>query len=65
VNTWFGTTAKVREKVDVFFVDLSKRVAEVLQRCRRDLQVLTDPLLLTATPAAVALDHVDSALRSV
>jgi transposase len=37
-NTCFGTAAKVREKVDAFFVDLVERVAEVMQRCRRDLQ---------------------------
>lgn len=48
-NMCFGTAAKVREKVDAFFVGLTKRAAEVVQRCRRELQALADQLLLAAT----------------
>ncbi len=48
-NTCFGMTAKVREKVDAFFVGLAKRAAEVVQHCRRELQGLADQLLLSAS----------------
>jgi transposase len=41
-NTCFGTAAKVREKVDAFFAGLAERSAEVIQRCRRDLQGQAD-----------------------
>lgn len=64
-NTCFGTAAKVREKVDAFFVELAKRATEVVQRCRRELQALADQLLLAATQTSVELNHVDSTLRSV
>jgi transposase len=64
-NTCFGTAAKVREKVDAFFVGLAQRAAEVIQRCRRDLQALADQFLLAATQTAGELNHVDSTLRSV
>ena len=64
-NTCFGTAAKVREKVDAFFIDLVQRVAEVIQRCRRELQARADQLLLAATQTAADLKHVDFTLRSV
>lgn len=40
-NTCLSTTAKVREKVDAFFLWLAARAKEVMQRCRRELQALT------------------------
>lgn len=64
-NTCFGTAAKVREMVDAFFVCLVQRVAEVIQRCRRELQARADQLLLDATQTAVDMNHVDFTLRSV
>ncbi len=64
-NTCFGTAAKVREKVDAFFAGLAKRAAEVMQRCRRELQARADQLLLPATQFAANLNHVDSTLRLV
>jgi len=38
-NTCFGTADKVREKVDAFFAGLAARATEVMQRCRRVLQL--------------------------
>lgn len=64
-NTCFGTAAKVREKVDAFFVGLTKRAAEVVQRCRRELQALADQLLLAASQTSAEINHVDFTLRSV
>lgn len=64
-NICFGTAAKVREKVDAFFVELAQRAAEVMQRCRRELQALADPLLLIASQPFVEMNHVDLTLRSV
>lgn len=64
-NTCFGTAAKVREKVDLFFVELVKRATEVMQRCRRELQALADQLLLAAHQTCDATNHVDLTLRSV
>ncbi len=58
-NTCFGTATKVREKVDAFFVGLAARTAEVMQRCRRELQAQADQLLLIASPVSVEIDHVD------
>lgn len=43
-NTCFGTAEKVREKVDAFFANLVHRIAEVKQRCQRELQALADRL---------------------
>jgi hypothetical protein len=37
-NICFGTAAKVREKEDPLFIELAERAAEVMQRCRRELQ---------------------------
>jgi len=64
-NICFGTAAKVREKVDAFFVELVERAVEVMQRCRRELQALADPLLLIASQPFVQINHVDFTLRSV
>ena len=64
-NTCFGTAAKVREKVDAFFIGLVQRVTEVIQRCRRELQARADQLVLAATLTAVDMNHVDFTLRSV
>lgn len=51
-NTCFGTTAKVREKVDAFFAGLAERATEVQQRCRRKLQAQADALMAGASPVA-------------
>jgi transposase len=51
-NTCFGTAAKVREKVDAFFAGLAERMAEVQQRCRRELQAQADALMAGAIPVA-------------
>jgi len=48
-NTCFGTATNVREKVDAFFAGLSERADEVTQRCRRDLQALSDALVAKAS----------------
>jgi transposase len=64
-NICFGTVAKVREKVDAFFVKLAKRAMEVSQRCRRELQALADQLLLSARQTSVDTNHVDLTLRLV
>jgi transposase len=64
-NTCFGTASKVREKVDAFFIGLTARATEVLQRCRRELQAQADQLLLIASQASVDTNHVDLTLRSV
>jgi transposase len=64
-NTCFGTAAKVREKVDAFFVDLVERVAEVMHRCRRDLQALADQWILAASQSCPETNHVDLTLRLV
>lgn len=64
-NTCFGRAAKVREKVDAFFVNLAERVAEVPQRCRRDIQALADQLALDACQLGSEMNHVDLTLRPV
>ena len=64
-NTCFGTAAKVREKVDAFFVNLAERVAEVPQRCRRDLQALADQIIRDARMLSSDTNHVDLTLRLV
>jgi len=64
-NTCFGTAAKVREKVDAFFVGLAKRTAEVKQRCRRDLQAQADALVTSASQLFAQTNHVDFTLESV
>lgn len=55
-DTCFGTAAKVREKVDAFFVGLAERTDEVKQRCRRDLQALADALVTEASAVAAHAD---------
>lgn len=64
-NTCFGTAAKVHEKVDAFFAGLADRSAEVMRRCRRELQAQADQLVLAASQACTESDHVDLTLRSV
>lgn len=64
-NTCFGTAAKVREKVDAFFVGLSERTAEVKQRCRRALQAQADALVESASRLFAQTEHVDLTLESV
>jgi transposase len=63
-NTCFGTAAKVRETLDVFFAGLGKRMAEVRQRCRTTLQALADALMATNGLSA-QVNHVDLTLGSV
>ena len=63
-NTCFGTAAKVRETLDVFFAGLGERMAEVRQRCRTTLQALADALLATNGLSA-QVNHVDLTLGSV
>jgi len=43
-NTCFGTAARVREKVDAFFVGVTERVDEVRRRCRTVLQASAEAL---------------------
>jgi len=43
-NTCFGTAAAVRAHVDPFFAGLATRRAEVIQRCRTELQSRADAL---------------------
>ena len=64
-NFCFGTTAKVREKVDAFFASLADRTAEVKQRCRRELQAQADALVDAARQVRAETNHVDLILRSV
>jgi transposase len=64
-NICFGTAAKVREKVDAFFVGLAKCGAEVQQRCRRDLQAQADALVEATNQLFAQTKHVDLTLESV
>jgi transposase len=64
-NTCFGTAAKVRVKVDAFFAELAERMAEVKQRCRRDLQAQADAPMAVANQVCAQTNHVDLTLRSV
>jgi len=64
-NTCFGTTAKVRAKVDAFLTGLTERTAEVKQRCRRDLQAQADALVEAANRLFAQTQHVDLTLRLV
>ncbi len=64
-NTCFGTAEKVREKVDAFFAGLAERAAEVMQRCRRELQALADQWVLATSQVCAEAHHVDLTLRSV
>jgi transposase len=43
-NTCFGTSARVRETVDRFFIELRNRTAEAKRRCRTLLQSRADAL---------------------
>jgi transposase len=64
-NTCFGTAAKVRAKIDDFFAKLAKRVAEVKQRCRRELQAQADALADATSQVFTQTQHVDPILVSV
>jgi hypothetical protein len=64
-NTCFGTTAKVREKLDPFFARLAERTAEVEQRCRTKLQSQADALMATADQFFAQVHHVDLIVDSV
>jgi len=64
-NTCFGTAAKVREKIDAFFTQLTQRAAEVQQRCRRELQAQADALVETTTEVLTQTKHVDPNLAAV
>jgi transposase len=64
-NICFGTAAKVREKVDAFFAQLSNRAAEVQRRCRRQLQAQADALVQAANQLFTSIKHVDFTLVSV
>jgi len=64
-NTCFGTSARVREKVDAFFASLADRATEVRQRCRRALQAQADALVNAAHHLCTEANHVDLTLRSV
>ena len=64
-NICFGTAAKVGEKVDAFFAELSERAAEVQRRCRRELQAQADALLEVANQLFACSKHVDFTLVSV
>jgi transposase len=61
-NTCFGTAAKVQEKLDSFFVELTTRTTEVQQRCRTLLQAQADAL---TDNLADHTHHVDFTLVSV
>jgi len=61
-NTCFGTAAKVQEKLDPFFAELTTRTAEVQQRCRTILQAQADALM---AKLADHTHHVDFTLVSV
>jgi transposase len=61
-NTCFGTAAKVQEKLDIFFAELTTRTAEVQQRCRTLLQAQADALM---DKLADHTHHVDFTLVSV
>lgn len=64
-NICFGTAAKVRAKVDVFFAGLAHRTAEVQQRCRTVLQSRADALMATPNQLCPQVAHVDLTLESV
>jgi transposase len=64
-NVCYGTTAKVREKVDAFFAGLIERTAEVQKRCRKDLQAQADALIEAANQLFAQTQHVDLTLDSV
>lgn len=65
LGTWQMDVKAVREKVDAFFIGLTQRVAEVMQRCHRELQALADLLLLSESQTSTETNHVDFSLRSV
>jgi transposase len=65
VNICFGTAAKVREKLDPFFVGLGERATDVQRGCRTTLQSQADALLVTATQLMTQTNNVDLTLALV
>ena len=57
-----GTAEKAREKGDAFFESLVHRIAEIKQRCQRQLRSLADRLIVELQPNALILPNVDLAL---
>jgi hypothetical protein len=55
----------MREKIDAFFAGLAKCAAEVIQRCRRDLQAQADALANATSQVFRQTKHVDPILESV
>jgi len=64
-NTCLGTAAKVREHLDRFFAGLAERIAEVKQRCRRELQAQADALMAAANQMCNEDNHAVPTLESV
>jgi transposase len=64
-NTCLGTAAKVRESLDRFFAGLAERMAEVKQRCRRELQAQADALMAATNPLCNQINHAVPTLESV
>ena len=64
-NTCLGTATKVQEKLDPFWAGLTKRTAEVQQRCRTILQSQADALAVSANQLFAQANHVDLTLVSV
>lgn len=64
-NTCLGTAAKVREHIDRFFAGLAERIAEVKQRCRRELQAQADALMAAANQMCNQANHAVPTLESV
>jgi transposase len=61
-NTCFGTKAKVREVVGVFFRSIAQRTAEVKRRCRTVLQARAEALAPIAATILHHSCHVDPTL---
>jgi transposase len=64
-NTCFGTTAKVQEKMGLFFANLVERPEEVQRRCRTILQSQADTLIATSNQLFGQPNHVEFTLVSV
>jgi hypothetical protein len=56
---------KVREEIDAFFASLPPRIAEIKQRCQRELQALAGNVVYQIRPKDEAKLKVDFTLRSV
>ena len=62
-NTCFGIDAKVREKVDAFFVGFTDRAADVMHCCHRELYAQADQLLIIVGLVSNETSHVELVLR--